>query len=191
MRFSRLVFLNSLLITGAPNSSRRDTKSERLNRRKLQLGAYILSREIVCTDAVFILYSHFSMEMRTKAAAGKTKNKADSIVRRELAAVLTNGTVVDEAFLSGDEACHCIAIKVSGCSLGDVQASSSPVVSETGSAKRGWQFLIRDLHSRRSNWSIRANSIRRRCLSYQARDSVSAIATERIGVQQGQFGWHL
>ena len=53
-----------------------------------------------------------SMEMRTKAAAGKTKNKADSIVRRELAAVLTNGTVVDEAFLSGDEACHCIAIKV-------------------------------------------------------------------------------
>ena len=52
------------------------------------------------------------MEMRTKAAAGKTKNKADSIVRRELAAVLTNGTVVDEAFLSGDEACHCIAIKV-------------------------------------------------------------------------------
>ncbi|KAJ9104934.1 hypothetical protein QFC19_003729 [Naganishia cerealis] len=53
------------------------------------------------------------MEMRTKAAAGKTKNKADSIVRRELAAVLTNGTVVDEAFLSGDEACHCIAIKVS------------------------------------------------------------------------------
>ncbi|KAJ9117461.1 hypothetical protein QFC22_004311 [Naganishia vaughanmartiniae] len=51
------------------------------------------------------------MEMRTKAAAGKPKNKADSIVRRELATVLTNGTVVDEAFLSGDEACHCIAIK--------------------------------------------------------------------------------
>jgi DNA mismatch repair protein MSH6 len=52
------------------------------------------------------------MEMRTKAAAGKPKNKADSIVRRELATVLTNGTVVDEAFLSGDEACHCIALKV-------------------------------------------------------------------------------
>ncbi|KAJ9114201.1 hypothetical protein QFC20_001717 [Naganishia adeliensis] len=51
------------------------------------------------------------MEMRTKANAGKTKNKADSIVRRELATVLTNGTVVDEAFLSGDEACHCVAIK--------------------------------------------------------------------------------
>lgn len=52
------------------------------------------------------------MEMRTKANAGKAKNKADSIVRRELATVLTNGTVVDEAFLSGDEACHCVAIKV-------------------------------------------------------------------------------
>ena len=50
--------------------------------------------------------------MRTKANAGKAKNKADSIVRRELATVLTNGTVVDEAFLSGDEACHCVAIKV-------------------------------------------------------------------------------
>lgn len=61
------------------------------------------------------------MEMRTKANAGKTKNKADSIVRRELATVLTNGTVVDEAFLSGDEACHCVAIKVYSDS-GDLEA---------------------------------------------------------------------
>lgn len=65
------------------------------------------------------------MEMRTKANPGKTKNKADSIVRRELATVLTNGTVVDEAFLSGDEACHCIAIKVS--SGADVASCSDEV----------------------------------------------------------------
>lgn len=46
--------------------------------------------------------------MRTKAGgAGE-----DKIVRRELASVLTNGTVVDEAFLSTDEASHCLAIKV-------------------------------------------------------------------------------
>ncbi len=45
---------------------------------------------------------------------GKNNAKGvDKIVRRELASVLTNGTVVDSAFLSGDEASHCLAIKVS------------------------------------------------------------------------------
>lgn len=69
-------------------------------------------------DAYDVLIRYASrMEMRTKANAGKAKNKADSIVRRELATVLTNGTVVDEAFLSGDEACHCIAIKVCSARL--------------------------------------------------------------------------
>lgn len=46
--------------------------------------------------------------MRNKAGGAGD----DKIVRRELASVLTNGTVVDEAFLSTDEASHCLAIKV-------------------------------------------------------------------------------
>lgn len=50
------------------------------------------------------------MEMRNKAKAGKP-TKGDGIVRRELASVLTNGTVVDEAFLTEEEASHCVAIK--------------------------------------------------------------------------------
>ena len=48
--------------------------------------------------------------MRNKAKAGKPA-KGDGIVRRELASVLTNGTVVDEAFLTEEEASHCVAIK--------------------------------------------------------------------------------
>lgn len=54
-------------------------------------------------------------EMRNKAAVGGKGE--DKIVRRELAKVLTNGTVVDEAFLSGDDASHCVAIKVSCSTL--------------------------------------------------------------------------
>lgn len=55
--------------------------------------------------------------MRTKNMSAAN---ADKIVRRELASVLTNGTVVDTAFLSGDEAAHCLAIKVStGSCLGE------------------------------------------------------------------------
>ncbi len=49
------------------------------------------------------------MEMRNK---GNAKGGGDKIVRRELASVFTNGTVVDEAFLAGDDASHCVAIKV-------------------------------------------------------------------------------
>ena len=55
---------------------------------------------------------HDSMEMRTKAGKAN-KDGGDKIVRRELASVFTNGTVVDPAFLAGDEASHCVAIKVS------------------------------------------------------------------------------
>jgi DNA mismatch repair protein MSH6 len=52
------------------------------------------------------------MEMRNKANVGsKEKSKSDGIVRRELASVFTNGTVVDEAFLTEEEASHCVAIK--------------------------------------------------------------------------------
>jgi DNA mismatch repair protein MSH6 len=52
------------------------------------------------------------MEMRTKAAAksgGKSAGK--EIVRRELAQVFTNGTIVDGTYLTTDEANHCVAIK--------------------------------------------------------------------------------
>jgi hypothetical protein len=52
------------------------------------------------------------MEMRTKAGKAN-KDGGDKIVRRELASVFTNGTVVDPAFLAGDEASHCVAIKAS------------------------------------------------------------------------------
>lgn len=45
------------------------------------------------------------MEMRTKGG-GK------EIVRRELAQVFTNGTIVDGSYLTSDEANHCVSIKV-------------------------------------------------------------------------------
>lgn len=79
--------------------------------------------------------------MRTKANAGKAKNKADSIVRRELATVLTNGTVVDEAFLSGNEACHCVAIKVL-CS-GRFRGVSMILITVTSRRKRKPSLAIR------------------------------------------------
>jgi len=45
--------------------------------------------------------------MRTKGG------QQDKIVRRELAQVFTNGTIVDPTYLTTDEANHCVAIKVS------------------------------------------------------------------------------
>jgi DNA mismatch repair ATPase MutS len=56
-----------------------------------------------------LVHPSHSMEMRNK---GSAKGGGDKIVRRELASVFTNGTVVDEAFLAGDDASHCVAIKV-------------------------------------------------------------------------------
>lgn len=46
------------------------------------------------------------MEMRTKAASASKQ-----IVRRELAQVFTNGTIVDGSYLTTDEANHCVAIQ--------------------------------------------------------------------------------
>lgn len=40
-------------------------------------------------------------------------DKPDKIVRRELKQVFTNGTIVDGAYLTTDDANHCVAIKVS------------------------------------------------------------------------------
>ncbi|KAL7412649.1 muts domain V-domain-containing protein [Mrakia frigida] len=54
-------------------------------------------------------------EMRQKSAKagglGKKTTAGREIVHRELKHVLTNGTVSDAAFLSGDEASHCVSIK--------------------------------------------------------------------------------
>lgn len=47
-----------------------------------------------------------SKEMRT--AGGQQ----DKIVRRELHQVFTNGTIVDDTYLTSDDANHCVAIKV-------------------------------------------------------------------------------
>lgn len=59
--------------------------------------------------------------MRQKSAkagaGGKKTTGGKEIVHRELKHVLTNGTVSDAAFLSGDEASHCVAIKVSAAKL--------------------------------------------------------------------------
>lgn len=48
---------------------------------------------------------------------------ADKIVRRELAQVFTNGTIVDGVYLTDDEANHCVSIKV--CELLSGLASRS------------------------------------------------------------------
>ncbi|GJE94869.1 MutS family DNA mismatch repair protein [Phanerochaete sordida] len=56
-------------------------------------------------------------EMRVAADKGKTKAKAstaDKIVRRELNKVYTNGTLVDEALLTDEQAGHCVAIREDG-----------------------------------------------------------------------------
>jgi hypothetical protein len=76
------------------------------------------------------------MEMRQKAIKGQKVSQSEKIVRRELKKVLTNGTgaclvagigastrlmptetpplrtVSDATFLAGDDASHCVAIKV-------------------------------------------------------------------------------
>lgn len=49
-------------------------------------------------------------EMREKGTKG---SKEDKIIRRELACVLTGGTLVDEAMLQDDMSTYCVAIKAS------------------------------------------------------------------------------
>lgn len=60
-------------------------------------------------------------EMRVAADKGKGKPKAtaadkgsDKIVRRELNKVYTNGTLVDEAMLTDEQAGHCVSIREEG-----------------------------------------------------------------------------
>ena len=58
-------------------------------------------------------------EMRVAADKGKGKGKfasaidkgSDKIVRRELNKVYTNGTLVDEALLTDEQAGHCVSIR--------------------------------------------------------------------------------
>jgi DNA mismatch repair ATPase MutS len=56
--------------------------------------------------------------MRHKATAKKSneaktgKSDEPKIVNRELKQVFTNGTIVDGAYLTTDDANHCVAIKV-------------------------------------------------------------------------------
>ena len=59
-------------------------------------------------------------EMRVAADKGKGKGKSsaadkgDKIVRRELNKVYTNGTLVDEALLTDEQAGHCVSIREDG-----------------------------------------------------------------------------
>jgi DNA mismatch repair protein MSH6 len=48
-------------------------------------------------------------EMREK---GSKPGKEEKIIRRELACVLTGGTLVDESMLQDEMATYCVAIKV-------------------------------------------------------------------------------
>lgn len=50
---------------------------------------------------------------KERGGGSKADEKEDKIVRRELAQVFTNGTIVDPSYLTSDEANHCVAIKVS------------------------------------------------------------------------------
>lgn len=50
-------------------------------------------------------------QMAAQARGASVNNKAETLVRRELKSVLTNGTLVDPALLSEDQSAHCIAIK--------------------------------------------------------------------------------
>ena len=59
-------------------------------------------------------------EMRVAADKGKNKKMsaadkgADKIVRRELNKVYTNGTLVDEALLTDEQAGHCVSLREEG-----------------------------------------------------------------------------
>ncbi|KAF1841561.1 DNA mismatch repair protein Msh6 [Cucurbitaria berberidis CBS 394.84] len=58
--------------------------------------------------------SALAKEMRErdgKEDKGKTPKKADKVIRRELAAVLTSGTLVDTGMLQDDMSTYCMAIK--------------------------------------------------------------------------------
>lgn len=58
--------------------------------------------------------SALAKEMRErddKGDKGKTSKKADKVIRRELAAVLTSGTLVDTGMLQDDMSTYCMAIK--------------------------------------------------------------------------------
>ena len=53
----------------------------------------------------------------------------DKIVRRELKQVFTNGTIVDGAYLTTDEANYCVPIKVSWPTLDHVGCPADPIRS--------------------------------------------------------------
>lgn len=57
--------------------------------------------------------SALGKEMREAEGGTKSSKPADKIIKRELACVLTGGTLVEESMLQGDMATFCIAIKES------------------------------------------------------------------------------
>jgi DNA mismatch repair protein MSH6 len=61
------------------------------------------------------LESALGKEMRERDDTSKKPKKEEKIIRRELAAVLTSGTLVDGGMLQDDMSTYCVAIKVRGC----------------------------------------------------------------------------
>ncbi|RKF53356.1 DNA mismatch repair protein msh6 [Erysiphe neolycopersici] len=55
--------------------------------------------------------SALGKEMREAETGDKAKKPVDKIIKRELACVLTSGTLVDESMLQDDMATYCVAIK--------------------------------------------------------------------------------
>lgn len=55
--------------------------------------------------------SALGKEMREAESGNKAKKPADKIIKRELACVLTSGTLVEESMLQDDMATYCVAIK--------------------------------------------------------------------------------
>lgn len=60
------------------------------------------------------------------------------------------------------------------------------VASRAGSANRVWQLVVWHLYPGRRHRKVRAYSVRRRCLSHQAGNPVSAVAAEGACFQQGK-----
>jgi DNA mismatch repair protein MSH6 len=102
--------------------------------------------------------SALGKEMRERDDTSKKPKKEEKIIRRELAAVLTSGTLVDGGMLQDDMSTYCVAIKVWA------HRSSFPylcVLTSTGN-RAGWLAGVRNSIRRHSYGPISALRIRRR-----------------------------
>lgn len=124
---------------------------------------------------------------KSKGKAGRAASGAgESVIRRELKVVLTNGTLVDSALLQDDTATHCISLKVCvGCTV-FARPRELPLRADlymealTGTHALGLVgSYVRRLHTRCRNCRVSAALLSRRRRSNPSRDSYPPAQSER------------